>query len=52
MKKCKFCGKNFKPQIVEQNVCEQCGEDLERDAAREMGCEDYYDATGELPGDK
>lgn len=52
MEKCEFCGKDFKPQFDGHTFCESCGDDLVRDAAIEMGCEDYLDATGELPGGK
>ena len=35
----------------DETHCYVCADNLARDAAREMGVEEYYDMTGELPGD-
>ncbi len=61
MDNCKSCSA---PVPVGQKYCSMCvgdvdhGNDghyaraMEEDAAREMGCDDYYFMTGDLPGDK
>ena len=48
MKKCSDCGRMVEN---DETYCHVCLDNLERDAAREMGVEEYYDMTGKLPGD-
>ena len=61
MQTCDHCGgpvssyENGCPTCGAPNCCKWCCDEaatLEADAAREMGCEDYYTMTGELLGDK
>lgn len=59
-KRCAVCGKHLGDHVTELigvGACHpECADHeasaLEADAAREMGCAEYYGMTGELPGDK
>lgn len=57
MPKCSYCNEvvtkaQINNRVGEKIMCNFCTDDLEGGAAAEMGVEDYYEMTGDLPGDK